>query len=80
LQATQNRINMKAEAINKLDLLSAVQDIQIDIACLLDESLQDEITEGLLKVQRKSDILEDELKAKIEEQINILIQLGAKRI
>jgi hypothetical protein len=71
---------MKAEAINKLDLLSAVQDIQMDIACLLDESLQDKITEGLLKVQRKSDILEDELKAKIEEQINILIQLGAKRI
>ena len=71
---------MKEKAINKLDLLSAVQDIQMDIACLLDESLQDEITEGLLKVQRKSDILEDELKAKIEEQINILIELGAKRI
>ena len=70
----------KEETINKLDLLSAVQDIQLDIACLLDESLQDEITEGLLEVQRKSDILEDELKAKIEEQINILIGLGAKRI
>ena len=52
----------------KLNLLSAVQDIQIDIACLLDESLQDDITEGLLKVQRKSDILENEFKAKIEEE------------
>ena len=73
----------KAETINKLDQLSAVQDIQMDIACLIDESsdaIQDEITEGLIEVQRKSDILEDELKSKIEEQINILIQLGAKKI